>query len=69
MTERCELSDLPEDQCACRIHGPAPERPSMSGMFVAMYTSGVCASCLEPVQKGQRIVAVDGQYLHGECVE
>lgn len=20
---RCELSDLPVDQCACRVHGPA----------------------------------------------
>lgn len=23
----CELSDLPVEQCACRIHKPKPKRP------------------------------------------
>jgi hypothetical protein len=74
---RCDLSDLPVEMCACRIHGPAdePARIGSSGgevppegvAFTAQYF-GVCADCRDPVHPGDRIVS-DGQggYWHQEC--
>jgi len=66
---RCELSDLPVGECACRIHGPAtgrdgsgdePPRP-----FRAQFR-GWCAGCEDQIEPGDMIVAAEG-YLHEGC--
>lgn len=67
MTERCELMDLPVDQCACRLHGKS-ERPAtvgvvqdcpLPGWIVARYP-GQCRSCGEPFTAGTHITSTDG---------
>lgn len=67
--ERCELSDLPEDQCACHIHGPVEPRREESSLrlFPAQF-GGVCPACQGDINKGDYIARIDGMYVHGECV-
>lgn len=57
MTGRCELSDLPVEMCACRIHAPAAQLDPVETVgqpFTARY-AGVCAACESPIREGQRI--------------
>ena len=68
MSERCELSDLPVEQCACRVHGPQESAPSVpSSAFWARYP-GVCPECDEEIEPGDMIrYGMDGRYVHAEC--
>lgn len=72
MSDRCELSDLPTDQCACRIHGPQEEIPPgnpVGHAFSARFP-GQCLECREDITIGDCIVAsplVAGGYVHEEC--
>jgi hypothetical protein len=54
MSDRCELSDLPVDQCACRIHAPTqpavdlerePDVPSPVAPFGCLGCGTCCAAC------------------------
>lgn len=76
MTARCDLSDLPVDMCACRVHGPKDE-PQGSGVdrvgiaFTAQY-EGQCVDCRRPIVEGDRIQRADEDgehagYVHEEC--
>jgi hypothetical protein len=74
VSERCELSDLPVDQCACRIHAPT-EPPTLSqridgrvlATFFARY-DGRCADCNEPLVAGERICNIEHLgYVHEDC--
>jgi hypothetical protein len=59
---RCDLSDLPVDQCACRVHGPA-ETPSDGpppGLLFEAKFPGRCTSCGERIEPGDLITA-DGR--------
>ena len=75
MTARCDLSDLPVEMCACRIHAPAP--PASTGLdrlglpFEAQYP-GRCSDCDRGIREGDLIqrAAEDGEpagYVHEEC--
>jgi hypothetical protein len=64
---RCELSDLPADQCACRIHGPQEKKPEDTDAFPARYP-GRCGDCEGHFRKGDLIRRVDGKYAHAECL-
>jgi formylmethanofuran dehydrogenase subunit E len=67
----CELSDLPEDQCACRIH----EKPQLRlqpivivACFDARFDSN-CDECGEQIHEGDPIVRTqDGEYICPDCV-
>jgi hypothetical protein len=67
--DRCELSDLPVDQCACRIHGPREEPPPGGQIYAARWRSR-CRECLESIEVGALITPsplVGGGYVHEEC--
>ena len=72
MTERCDLSDLPVDQCACRIHGPKEPKPTTgSGRgFPAAY-GGRCDVCGDRIHVGDLIAIaygmVAGAWAHADC--
>ena len=67
--ERCQLSDLPVDQCACRLHpkGKAYDarqaridiNPGAAGYSepVAARFPGVCPECGDPFAPGEAIRA------------
>lgn len=63
MSERCDLSDLPVEMCACRVHGPKEERtaPTVGPVFAARY-DGRCAVCDGRAYVGDRcrVLIVDG---------
>lgn len=62
----CDLSDLPVEQCACRIHGPKDDI-SGSHPFPARFP-GTCLACEEDIGLGDRIVREpSGSYVHEEC--
>jgi len=67
---RCELSDLPEDQCACRIHAK-PDPPHTFGIaarFAARFDSQ-CENCGNRIHEGDPIARTqDGDYVCSECV-
>lgn len=70
MSDRCDLSDLPVEQCACRIHGPKPEAPEQRHVLArieAQYPS-TCQACGERFPAGERI-ALDMTlgWLHEGC--
>jgi hypothetical protein len=74
MSDRCELSDLPVDQCACRIHAPT-EPPTMSqridgrvlARFFARY-DGRCEICDRPIVSGEPICSIEHLgYVHKDC--
>lgn len=60
MTERCDLTELPVEQCACRMHAPQPSvgvrvvEHAPPGWLVARY-AGQCAVCGEPFSEGALI--------------
>ena len=75
MSERCDLSDLPVDQCACRIHAPQPRvrdswrtgEYSITARLPARFNSE-CDSCGEAVSEGDPIARTDNnEYICGEC--
>lgn len=66
MTERCPLSDLPLDQCACRVHGRGDIETPQGVTFTANY-AGTCVECQEPITPGEEIQRAHGGYIHEEC--
>lgn len=72
----CELSDLPVEQCACRVHGPAEQRPArvdagaLPRPLLARF-SGVCPGCGGRIVPGDVIVwsAVEDGCVHRECAD
>jgi hypothetical protein len=60
--ERCELSDLPVDQCACHVHAPT-EPPTMSQRI-----DGRIEDCDETFVSGERICNIEHLgYVHEDC--
>lgn len=64
--ERCELSDLPVSQCACRKHKPGQEvdahevastftRDGGPGPIVVARYPGTCVTCAYRYQVGEEI--------------
>ena len=72
MNERCDLSGLLVDQCACRIHAPAPQRLEtrdyvITARFPARFNSH-CDECDSPMLEGDPIARTDdGDYLCKGC--
>lgn len=70
VSERCELSDLPTDQCACRVHGPCEDRPepSRSGVAVAGY-DGECLECHGEIRAEVDVLVFSSRsgWIHEEC--
>lgn len=67
MAETCQLSDLPADQCACRVHAKA-EEPEPSPAILAKH-DGFCRGCDEEIQAGIDMIrhsVLDG-WVHEEC--
>lgn len=67
MSERCELSDLPVEQCACRVHGPHEEPATDSARFFRARYQGVCSGCEHRVFPGDLIMMVEDRPCHEEC--
>lgn len=74
MTDRCEITELLTDQCACPRHrgGPAPaeEIQTVGPAFEAWYP-GHCVACEHPIRPGQQIARVAGtadpsDYVHAD---
>jgi len=66
VTARCDLTDLPAEQCACRIHSPGPQPTTgvvrelpRPGWLEARYR-GQCAGCGEPFAPGALITRDEG---------
>lgn len=72
MSERCELSDLPVDQCACRIHTPQPAPRVVrdyviTARFPARFDSE-CDGCGDAMVEGELICrTTDGDYICSGC--
>ncbi len=70
MTVYCELSELPEGQCACRVHGPREDRhgPADVKVFPARY-AGTCDACRTDIEPGDPIAPAGpwGAYVHAGC--
>jgi hypothetical protein len=67
LDERCILSDLPVDQCACRYHAkPEPPRVKVGPSIVAQY-NGFCPECGEGIDQGDIIVRTDDGWVHESC--
>jgi len=60
--ERCELTELLVEQCACPTHrgGATPDEEHIEPIGRPFYASydGVCAACNGRIHEGERIVAV-----------
>lgn len=68
-SQRCELTELLVDQCACRLHrAPVPPpAPEILAHFVARFDSR-CAGCGEWMHEGDRIAkTTDHDYLCEAC--
>jgi len=69
MADRCDLTDLLVDQCACQTHRgePAPDAGIRSGGVVAKFP-GICSGCGDRIAIGDLITAVDsGGWVHAIC--
>ena len=70
MSDYCEISDLPVDQCACRIHkAPEPLRGASTivARFTARFDSG-CDQCGRRIHEGDLIGRTDdGDYICERC--
>jgi hypothetical protein len=73
MSGRCELSDLPVDQCACRVHVPVsitPRQPMeyvITARFPARFDSE-CDACGNAMSEGDPIARTnDGDYICWTC--
>lgn len=61
MTARCDLTDLPADMCACRVHSPQP--PPAAGVvrelpqpgWMEARFPGACMGCGERFTAGTHI--------------
>ena len=73
MADRCDLTDLIVDQCACPTHrgdpDPAPEEIETVGQSFDARFPGFCLRCERHVPEGDRIIrAAEGGYVHaGAC--
>lgn len=70
--ERCELSDLPSSQCACRKHAPIPAsaRLTTDGPTIWAQYEGACVACDEQIEVGDPICPVtSGGWAHEICVD
>jgi hypothetical protein len=67
MSTLCELSDLPVDQCACRIHDPETVNPAHGVTPREARFNGVCVECREAIAPGDLIVGALIGWLHREC--
>ena len=72
--ERCELSDLPVDQCACRVHKPGQEADGISrayGPEIHARFPGRCLLCGEGVRVGEPIrmttTPMGSRAVHSDC--
>ena len=68
--ERCELSELPVEQCACRIHGPREEISTAGRRTYFARFAGRCRECREEIEVGDMIAPspmADGGFVHEEC--
>ena len=66
---RCELSGLPVDQCACRIHAPKPPTSKyvITVRFPARFDSE-CDGCGNAMDEGDPIARTDGgDYICVKC--
>jgi hypothetical protein len=70
MTDRCDISDLPVEWCACRIHKPEEKTPDVTygRTFPARYR-GRCQECEEFFDEDDRICSATDRsgYAHEEC--
>lgn len=70
MTVICDLSDLPVDQCACRLHAPkaVPLGVETVGQPFPAHYPGECARCGSPIVEGDQIArAADRSgYVHAD---
>lgn len=68
-SERCELSDLPVDQCACRLH--AKPEPKIDYVVMARFPAhfnSKCDSCGKSITEGEYIArTTDGEYVCNNC--
>ena len=65
---RCDLSDLPAEQCACRHHRGGTLPGTISGRAFRAEYDGRCESCVRPIHVGDRIVRVEDRgYVHEGC--
>jgi hypothetical protein len=64
----CELSDLPEEQCACRIHGPK-EDPFAEFPEYGRFATRVqyCNACGTKIEKGEPISLMGRLVVHTDC--
>lgn len=71
----CELSELDESQCGCRIHKPEADIPPRRVLYTGdpySFTAkfdGTCAECKEPTLEGEKIVRIDIGYVHPYCTD
>lgn len=73
MAEICDLSDLPADQCACRIHGPSDGRHQSdvpSGPQTIAKYDGECIECFEEIRAGVDVLVFSpwSGWVHRECL-
>jgi hypothetical protein len=70
MSERCELSDLLVDQCACRKHNPPVWQTRdhiITARFPARFDSE-CDACGEAMAEGDPIARTDNsEYICHGC--
>lgn len=68
MSERCDLSNLFIDECACRIHGPKESAATPTGIVISARYSGLCADIGDDIEPGELIVMRDnGRWAHVQC--
>jgi hypothetical protein len=78
--DRCEMSDLPKDQCDHCVGKPTEPWSGldMGEVFVARF-KGTCVSCDEPIEPGDHIAVTEyvrdgtgqiikGHYAHYGCM-
>lgn len=73
MADICELSDLPVDQCACRVHAHAEteiDADPWRGAVVAKY-DGECVECQEEVRAGVDLLVFTSAsgWVHKDCAD
>lgn len=77
--QRCELSELPVDQCACRIHKPGQEvdahatadTANVAGPVVAARYSTRCRNCGDTIRIDDPVrpakTPMGTRWVHDEC--
>lgn len=64
----CELSELPIDQCGCRVHA-RQAAPARSAPTIEAKCQTTCPGCDDDIWPGDRITRVDVEWIHAECAE